>query len=180
MGYWWAIAARRKPWLKVFAKANITCVLVSAGKYEKKCPNVSRQPRERSRVHHISVISSISYEARVSYLRCVALTLALGNSYLLLARCDVKCWKESGPRIYRRVKSSVGNIFLRITPYFRQYSDPSCPWQKEKKCSSTPSFSNSAHYARLDVNVHIWSLMAANLHSRRLCGGFSSFSWLKN
>lgn len=46
---------------------------------------------------------------------------------------------------------------------------------REKKRSSTP-FSNSAHYARLDVNVHIWLFIQDHFYLHRLFCKYQIFT----
>lgn len=69
-----------------------------------------------SHIPHSPVISSISREARVSYLCCVALTLPLGKSISLRARCEATVEKKAVRHSYHEVQSVEGIIFLRISP----------------------------------------------------------------
>lgn len=154
LGYWWAIAAQRKHWLKVRLRAKIKWIWSLVDKKGNLSPNISREPTKRNHIHHSPVISSISSEARVSYLCCVALTLPFGNSNLLRVGCDATV--ESVKTYLPESRERRGHDFFFVSPPSLD-STPTqvVPGRERKKCSSTPSFSNSAHYAQLDVNVHI-------------------------
>lgn len=77
-------------------------------------PPHRQQPSEESNIDHSPVISSISLEARVGYLRRVASTSILGNSDLLRLGEDATVERGAFGNIYHKQRGFVGVIFLLI------------------------------------------------------------------
>lgn len=182
-GLLFAIGAQRKPrFKKVHARGkNPVCSLSNLiGGEKTRSTDNSQQSGKTSHIHHIPVISSISSEARVSYLCCVASTLPLGNSRILPTGCEATIENGAFKHTYQKTRSSVG-FFVFVSPPRRSGTPTQVVSlaEREKKCSSTPSFSNSAHYAQLDVNVHICLLMCYNVHLHRLSAEFPTFDSTK-
>lgn len=105
---------------------------------------------------------------RVSHLSCVASTLPSETAVHFYQDAEAPFENTVTAHTYHK----GGTLRrLRLSSFLPKEAalQPKLSLAEGKKCSSTPSFSNSAHYAQLDVRVHVCLLVHNKARLQTFC-----------